>query len=267
MKFALGAMTVGEILDRGLKVLFSRVGAFYLISLIALSPLLVLVAAIVPALAGGSPETALLVLLLGSLLAFVLMIILQPIATAAILKIIQGEYLGERMTVGAALSAALGWFGTLLGTSILAGLMILLFLCLLIIPGIIAGVSYSFVGQVVVMEGLSGMDALDRSYKLAKGYRWRIFGILLLIGILNAVIQQVLNQALEMALPALGPNQEIFNFTNFGIHQLVLQLVNIFLQTYAAICTTLIYFDLRVRKEGYDLEVAARGQGTVAEPV
>jgi hypothetical protein len=37
-------------------------------------------------------------------------------------------------------------------------------------------------------------------------------------------------------------------------------LLNFLVQTYGAICFTLLYFDLRIRKEGYDLELAARQQ-------
>jgi hypothetical protein len=35
------------------------------------------------------------------------------------------------------------------------------------------------------------------------------------------------------------------------------QVVNILFATYVAVCTTLLYLDLRIRKEGYDLEMAA----------
>src|SRR5262249_22357332 len=40
MKFRIGEMTVGDILDRGLKLLFSRLGTFYTINLIVLLPVL-----------------------------------------------------------------------------------------------------------------------------------------------------------------------------------------------------------------------------------
>jgi hypothetical protein len=31
-------------------------------------------------------------------------------------------------------------------------------------------------------------------------------------------------------------------------------------ETYSAVCFTLMYFDLRIRKEGFDLELAAKQQ-------
>jgi hypothetical protein len=38
MKFAIGAMSAGDVLDRGLKLLFARLPTFYLIHLIVLLP-------------------------------------------------------------------------------------------------------------------------------------------------------------------------------------------------------------------------------------
>ena len=46
-------------------------------------------------------------------------------------------------------------------------------------------------------------------------------------------------------------------------HAVVGQLLNILVQTYATICWTLLYFDLRIRKEGYDLELAAREHAAI----
>ena len=46
------------------------------------------------------------------------------------------------------------------------------------------------------------------------------------------------------------------------LQTLVTALVNILVQTYGAVCLTLLYFDLRIRKEGFDLELAARQQAT-----
>ncbi len=41
-------------------------------------------------------------------------------------------------------------------------------------------------------------------------------------------------------------------------------LVQYLVAAYSAICWTLFYFDLRIRKEGYDLELAAKPQPVTA---
>jgi hypothetical protein len=56
----------------------------------------------------------------------------------------------------------------------------------------------------------------------------------------------------------------VFIYRNYVINVLVIQLVNILVQTYLAVCITLLYFDIRIRKEGFDLELAAQQQSPAA---
>ena len=63
----------------------------------------------------------------------------------------------------------------------------------------------------------------------------------------------------EQVLTEVGPRL-IANFRNHMIQTVLGTLLNFLVQTYSAICFTLLYFDLRIRKEGFDLELAARQQ-------
>jgi hypothetical protein len=47
------------------------------------------------------------------------------------------------------------------------------------------------------------------------------------------------------------------NYANYALITSLETLVQIFFQAYIAICTTLLYFDLRNRKETFDLELEA----------
>src|SRR5947209_14566294 len=202
MKFPIGAMSVGDVLDRGLKLLLARLPAYYLINLIVLSPLIVLQAFVLPSVIGSdAPENMAGVLVGGGLLALVLTLILQPIGTAAILYIITQDYVDRRVTIGQAFSFALGRFGALLGTSILAGLITGLGFVLCIVPGVYFAVIYAFVGQVVVLEGLSGGEALSRSKNLVSGYFGRTLGVLALIFVINFMISLLLQQTINVLLP------------------------------------------------------------------
>src|SRR5207248_5430978 len=78
-----------------------------------------------------------------------------------------------------------GRFASLLVTNIIVGLLIWLGLILCIAPGVYFAVSYMLVSQVVVLEGLSGGEAMRRSKELIGGYRGRVFGVLLLVGIVG----------------------------------------------------------------------------------
>ena len=269
MKFAIGSMTVGDILDRGLKILWSRLPTFYVLYLISLLPA-VLVQLLFVGMSAVGPDdpaspAAVGGLFAGSMVLLVVLIILGPIATAAVLHVIGQEFVDRRATLGEAFGVALSRFGPLLGTSILFGLLYFLGLIACIIPGILMAVWYAVFAQVVVMEKKSGMNALNRSKDLVTGFGWRVFGVMFLIGIITSVAQSVVTIPLNQFLPAMemvpGPGgvvqQKLVSFPNFVIQQVASFLVTVLGQSYQAICMTLIYFDLRIRKEGFDLELAA----------
>ena len=267
MKFPLGEMTVGDVLDRGLKVLFARLPVFYAINLLVLSPLIAV--QVLGPLAferGDAVDAGAAVATLGlGLVALLIALILQPVATAAILHIVMEEYAGRRASMGAALSFALSRFAPLLVASFLVGLLVGVGFLLCCLPGIYFYITYAFVGQVVVLERLGVGEAFQRSQRLVTNHWWRVFGVLILIGIANLVVQTVLGLGLGAVLP---PQEMIptdngfrvkFNPVNHVIDTLVTQLVAILFTTYIAVCTTLLYLDLRIRKEGFDLELAAGG--------
>jgi hypothetical protein len=267
MQFPLGAMTVGDILDRGLKLVFARLPAFYLINLIVQTPVIIF-QIIWPILLGDHDALDLVALAtsFGMLfLGLILALILQPIATAAILYLVMEEYAGRRPTVKQAFSFAFSRFVSLLGASLIVGLLVGLGLIMVCVPGIYFAITYVFVSQAVVLERLGASDAMTRSQELITGHRWRVFGILLLVVVAAIIIQVVVMQMLQFFLPAqeLIPAENkrpmiIINPLNHIINTIILQIVSILFGTFIAACTTLLYLDLRIRKEGFDLELAAQ---------
>jgi hypothetical protein len=265
MKFAIGAMSAGDILDRGLKLLFARLPTFFLIQLIALSPYIFLQLGL-PFFGATAAGAAAIV----GLVAIVLYIILIQIGTAATLHVIIEEFIDRKVTIGQAFAFALRRFMPLLGTAILNGLIVGVGFLLCIAPGVYFYVSYIFASQVVVMENLDGMAALRRSQDLISGHRGRVFGIILLIAIAMFFIMFGIGLGLETFLPrqefipTAGGFRAQFNVVNYIVQILVSQFAGILFGTYLAICSTLLYLDLRIRKEGFDLELAAQRQSQAA---
>jgi hypothetical protein len=106
---------------------------------------------------------------------------------------------------------------------------------------------------------------MSRSKELTSGYRGRIFGILVLCVLIGVIFQAsagLLQRVLPMQelVPTDFGHTTVFIYRNYVINVLVIQLVNILVQTYLAVCVTLLYFDIRIRKEGFDLELAAQQQ-------
>lgn len=269
MRFPIGSMTVGDILDRALKILLARLPVFYLVNLIAISPVLLIQLARPAMFSGAEPagtteqlQAQLPGMIMVGLVIMLLTIVLSQIANAATLHIISQEFADRQVGVGEALSFAFKRFAPLLGASLLAGLTITFGLMLCIFPGIIFVSWYLLVAQVVVVEGLGGNAALSRSKQLTEGYRDRIWKLLILLFIMGLGLGFAL-LFLEKLLPSATlvrtdqGERAVTNYANYYINFTVGQLSNLLVQTYGSVCITLMYFDLRIRKEGYDLELAA----------
>jgi hypothetical protein len=264
MKFPIGAMSVGDILDRGLKLLLARFPLLFLITLLVQLPFLVLqlIVPLLEKLGAGA-------VLLSSLAALLSMLILAPLSQAVILYVVMREYVDRPATIGEAFNLALSRFGPLLGTVILSGVLIFLGALACFIPGIYLSVMWAFAAQVVVLENLSGMDALKRSKALVTGYGWRVFGVVFLIQVVGMIIGGMVVGGISILLPSQEtvrgaggfPVAHTVNYANYVIAHLAQTLVNILIGAYLAVCLTLLYLDLRIRKEGFDLEIEAQKEG------
>ena len=174
------------------------------------------------------------------------------------------EYAGRRRSIGEAFSFALTRFLPLIGASILVGVIIFVGMLLCCLPGFYFAVSFALVSQVVVLEKLGPGEALSRSQRLVAEFWWRVLGVLFLIGVANFILQMAVGAGLSVLLPPqkVIPTDEgnriEFNRVNQVITTLIAQLVSIIFTTYMAVCTTLLYLDQRIRKEGFDLELAAQ---------
>jgi hypothetical protein len=108
---------------------------------------------------------------------------------------------------------------------------------------------------IVVVEKMGPLAALSRSWRLSEGNRWRIIGIQALLGILNLVLS-ILIAGIFGALDAGGGETG-----QLGVATLVENLINfastIIWAPVEWIAFTVLYYDLRVRKEAFDLQLAA----------
>jgi hypothetical protein len=277
MKFEIGAMSVGDMLDRGLKLLWARFGTFYMITLIVLIPVLIirlltpeLLFPDIPQPKGPMTEEQAAQLLqtmmiwFGQALALTLLeVVLTLLATGATLHVTAGEYVDRHVGMREAFGHVFRRLGPLLGSSILAWLVIGLGFFLCFVPMFIFLTWYVFVAQVVVLEGLSGTGALARSKELSDGFRWRIFGMFVLLWLIEVgmgMLAQLVTYVLPPveAVPGPGGIIQVVNTQNYVIFIAIAYLVGVVAHSYAIVCWTLFYFDLRIRKEGFDLELMAR---------
>jgi hypothetical protein len=169
----------------------------------------------------------------------------------------------------------------LLGVAVVAGIVVLL-VTVGGVGGIVAGVlvgvfgglllaaasfflytKTSVVPSLIVLEKLGVRASVIRSWSLTRGYFWRTLGMLLLIGLIVQVISQVVSFPVSLVLGfgtvLVDPNGAFLEESTI-ITVVVSLLIAIPIAAVAAVvqsaAVALIYLDLRMRKEGLDLELA-----------
>lgn len=185
------------------------------------------------------------------------------IATTACLVMVTDAYLGGRPEWGAALMRGARRLHSVLWIGILITLALIPAFIALILPGIWLAVAWSVALAVLLVEGVRGRRALGRSFKLVRGRWWPTFGILIVAYLLILVVQIALGALVAAAILGGGTD-------SVAAGALLSSLVN----TIAYVVTTpllaaviaVMYFDLRVRKEGLDLallseQIGQRGPG------
>jgi hypothetical protein len=191
-------------------------------------------------------------------------VVLNLVATAATVFIVSESYLGRPITAREALRRATPYSGRILVCSLLMALAVGLGFLLLFIPGIILGVGLALAIPAVVLEpGLSPSAALSRSWELTRGARWRIFGLGITLLVLLYVPVVAVTGLFAIVLPqaASGSFGPVALATIAGLA--IGGLVQIFIYPLFYCVLTVTYYDLRVRKEGFDLELLASALQTV----
>jgi hypothetical protein len=183
------------------------------------------------------------------------LVLVAPLLAGAMAKATADLYLGGVPDVGSVLSFAMSRLGAILLVTLLVGLSVVGGFILLIVPGIIIAIRLSAATVVVVVEDLRGRKAMGRSWRLVKGHSWRVFVTLFLAVLIAGVIAAILT--IPFAFDALRPGLSggILRFLGATLSAIITR-------PFVALVTTLLYFDLRIRKEGLDLAIMARDLGT-----
>ena len=192
----------------------------------------------------------------------IIVLILGPfvylLTTGACFKAIGSAYLGDSTTWRDSLDYALKRLHSVLWVSFLVILVTIGGFALLIVPGIYVAIAFSLALPVLLLEGTKGASALGRSHSLIKGRWWRTFGLLVagytLASIIAGIVQGIL---VGLMFVATGDDTAL-SVVLSAIAGLAGQVIT---TPFVAALLTVLYFDLRVRKEAFDLEVLAQAMG------
>lgn len=276
-------MNFGEVLDGALTIFRRHFGLFLKLSVVLLA---------VPAAVGvffalrfmseitvRPVQTLLLLIPLG-----ILYYIATLVLTAGTVRIIADSYLGRPPTFGDAISLGLSKIWPLFVVGLGKGILLALIgmgvaLAATIVTAVLKGVGliavpvmilvicgglwflifvacgYGVTTQVVVLEELaSSFDAFPRSWELTRSLKLKVFGLAVVAFLLfNFVPSQVLQIISGAVMDSSAP---------IGIGLLTLSFaVQIVLAPAMACVFTLMYYDMRVRREAFDLQVLSQQLG------
>ena len=258
MRFELKPLSFGEVIDGAFKILRSNLKLFVLTALVFELPAmwasarmqafqvqmqtarLHMVGAARPALPSG--------FFLTSLLVMVAYFVLWGTITAATIQLISGE----ETSFAKAFRRFRPVLGRALGTTLIVTVVTMLYSLLLVVPGVVYALRRSLFLPAMLVEGITGPQSLDRSKTLVKGGGGRM-GRIFVTNLLIVVLGWAFNWGLGMLIPA--------SLRGTMVGAFVTMLPQIIITPVFAIAIVLLYYDARVRDEGYDLELRAKDAG------
>ena len=188
----------------------------------------------------------------------ILSLIASLLATAACFKAVADGYLGQPPTLGGSLRFGLPRIPRLFGLSVVCGVMIALGVLGCLVGALFVAALVILSVPAMLLERIGVFAAIGRSFELVKGRYWQIVLMLLVIFVALLFISAFFGSIFGALARAGGDASETANaFVSFiaGVGASAITT-----PIFAALLTVL-YFDQRVRKEGFDLQLLADGIG------
>jgi hypothetical protein len=168
-------------------------------------------------------------------------LVMTPLVTAGHVRAVMDLAEGGDPTARSALAAAARRLPAVIGAVVLTAFLSTLGVVLLVVGAVYLWVRWAVSAQAVVAEGLGAVGGMRRSWQLVQDNWWRVFGIYVLVSLIGGIL------AALAGLPflAAGAIADSGPLTLLG--QILLDGV---CYSFTALAGTLLFFDLRARKEG-----------------
>ncbi len=204
--------------------------------------------------AGGGLK-GLIYILLGVLGYFLFVVVVFPLCIGAIIQNISAAYLGEEQTAAQSYHRAKKRLMKMIVVQLAVSIISIIGYLLCIVPGIFFTLWYMLATIVAMLEDTSIGNSLSRSKELMQGNLRKGIGLGLVVMVLVSIIMFIL---LIGAAFIPWPHPALAELAYTLLTGLLLPL-----QTAPLV---LLYYDLRIRKEGFDLERLAMAVGGGVQP-
>jgi hypothetical protein len=172
--------------------------------------------------------------------------VLGAIGVGASTLIVSDSYLGETPNAAGALGRVVPFVGRMIVLTFLIGISVFFGLLLLVIPGIYLACGLALAATALVLEHLPGpFAAMQRSWNLTRGYRGKLF--------LALVVSLCL-----LLIPAAGLGALSAVLGLDALFTLASVVLGVLISPFIYVTVTVLYYDLRVRQEGFDLEMLSQ---------
>jgi len=240
-RFAESDFRVGRVLGRAGTIFSQNFVIFFLVALVAAAPTVLLIQRNADVMVGGTPSASLLLMIgIGVVLAMVLGMISQAVMLHAAFQAMRLR----PVSLGNSLKVGLARVIPILLLAIVMGVLLMLGFLALVVPFFILLTMWWVATPACVVERTGPWTSLKRSAALTKGHRWKVFGLILLLFVINIVVSQII----EVVVLLVG--SDILSI-------LARLLWGALYGAYNAIAVVMTYHDLRVAKEGIDIEQIA----------
>jgi hypothetical protein len=233
----LRARRPGEILDTAFQILRSHYDVVVLASAVFLVPTIVLAFAL--------PENPII---------NIVDRLLTVAGSTAVVVVVSDIYTGEEVDVRRSIGQVFSRFGSIFGAAIIQGILLVVGLLLLVVPAFIFYAWTFAMPAIVMLEGVGASASYARSRALAKGFVGHILATLVTAWVIFGVVFIGAIIAMGMAI-GLGLDER---FADPFIGAVVC-----LAYPFVGAVTTVLYYDLRIRQEGFDVEFLA---GKIDDP-
>jgi hypothetical protein len=182
--------------------------------------------------------------------------VVSAASQAATVVAVSQVYLDQPASVTASFSRVKGQILGVIGMSLLIGLGVGAGLIALVVPGVLLALMWSLAVPAKVLENLGVTDAMSRSSDLTKGDRGRVFVVWVLFIVLSIGVGLLLQWPVELAAGVSTRGALQRTTVVWQVASLVATFISeCLVGPLGTIAFSLVYYDERVRKEAFDLQL------------
>jgi hypothetical protein len=270
-------LSLGELLDRTFLLyrrnflLFTGIAAipYSMLLVVSLGSILfdtkMILPQFPPSAAPVAPAAAFSGMITGILVVSIVGTVAFLYSAAASVLAVSEIYLGRSASIVGSLKSATRRFFPLLGVVVLTSLITIGGLILLIIPAFCFMCRMSVAIASTVLEDVGPGTAIGRSFELTKGFAGRAFMIFLLYFALAFAVGGAVGFPFGILILVYAKQPAMLTLW-MGMNQVASFFVRVLVAPIGTISISLYYYDLRVRKEAFDLQMMMQGIGEVPLP-